>query len=436
MAISALQRLASHPVSLGEMTESLDLEDIGLTPFRSGRRTSKLAIVGAGAVGSTMAYAALLRGAARSVALYDINAAKVEAEALDLGHGIQFMPMAEVVGSDDIAVCADADVVMFTAGAKQKPGQSRLDLAEATIGLVRKVLPALVEVAPDAVYVMVTNPVDVVTYAALQISGLPPSQLFGSGTVLDSSRLRYLISQHTGVAVQNVHAYIAGEHGDTELPLWGSASIGSVPLLEWTGTRRQRAADRRGAGRASRTRWSTPPTGSSRARARRTTRSPWPAPGSSRPSSRTSDACCPVSSLLDDFHGISDVCLSVPAIVGAHGVGRAAAGPAVGRGAGRAARAPPTPCGRWRASSASDATVGPHPASGGPDGAARRRAAVRGCAGRSPRGRGSWTRRPGSGEYAGLCGMSQTWPSMRLKVLTVASPSIIAATISPFSATG
>src|SRR6478609_6263988 len=180
------------------MTESLDMDEVGMSPFRSARRTSKLAIVGAGAVGSTMAYAALMRGAARSVALYDINAAKVQAEALDLGHGIQFMPMAQVVGSDDIAVCA-----------------------EATIGLVRKVLPALVEVAPEAVYVMVTNPVDVVTYAALQISGLPPAQLFGSGTVLDSSRLRYLIAQHTGVAVQNVHAYIAGEHGDTELPLWG-----------------------------------------------------------------------------------------------------------------------------------------------------------------------------------------------------------------------
>ena len=164
-----------------------------------------------------MAYAALMRGAARTVALYDINSAKVQAEVLDLGHGIQFMPMAEVVGSDDISVCADADVVMFTAGAKQKPGQSRIELAEATISLVRKVLPSLVDVAPNAIYVMVTNPVDVVTYAALQISGLPPSQLFGSGTVLDSSRLRYLLARETGVAVQNVHAYVAGEHGDLSL---------------------------------------------------------------------------------------------------------------------------------------------------------------------------------------------------------------------------
>ncbi|MEZ0449472.1 L-lactate dehydrogenase [Cellulomonas sp. ICMP 17802] len=302
------------------MTESLDMEDVGLAPSRTARRTSKLAIVGAGAVGSTMAYAALMRGAARSVALFDINAAKVEAEALDLGHGIQFMPMAQVVGSDDIAVCADADIVMFTAGAKQKPGQSRLDLAEATIGLVRKVLPALVDVAPDAVYVMVTNPVDVVTYAALQISGLPPTQLFGSGTVLDSSRLRYLIAQHTGVAVQNVHAYIAGEHGDTELPLWGSASIGSVPLLEWTGpggssftpeVREHIAAEVVGSayriieGKGA-TNYAVALAGSRIIEA----------------VLKDEGRVLPVSSLLDDYYGISDVCLSVPAIVGALGVGK------------------------------------------------------------------------------------------------------------------
>lgn len=200
-----------------------------------GSRTTKLAIVGAGAVGSTLAYAALMRGAARTVAMLDVNRAKVEAEVLDLQHGIQFMPMARVEGSDDVAVCAGADVVVVTAGAKQKPGQTRLDLAGTTIGLMRSILPGLVEVAPDAVYVMVTNPVDIVTYAALKISGLAPQQLFGSGTVLDSSRLRFLVAQQCGVAVQNVHAYVAGEHGDSEIPLWSSATIGGVPLLDWSG---------------------------------------------------------------------------------------------------------------------------------------------------------------------------------------------------------
>ncbi|MCL3860154.1 L-lactate dehydrogenase [Actinotalea sp. K2] len=289
------------------------------------RRTTRLAVVGAGSVGSTMAYAALMRGAARSVALYDVNAAKVEAEALDIGHGIQFMPMAEIVGSDDIAVCADADVVVVTAGAKQRPGQSRLDLAEATIGLVRTLMPQLVEVAPDAVYIMVTNPVDIVTYAALKISGLPPNQLFGSGTVLDSSRLRYLLAQHTGVAVQNIHAYIAGEHGDSEIPLWSSAAIGSVPLMDWPGVpgpdgtlvgrvgpkARKRIAEevvnsayRIIAGKGA-TNYAVALAGSRIIEA---------VLGDER-------RILPVSSLLEGYQGIDDVCLSVPSIVGRQGVG-------------------------------------------------------------------------------------------------------------------
>ncbi|WP_402467923.1 L-lactate dehydrogenase [Isoptericola aurantiacus] len=198
------------------------------------RSTTKLAVVGAGAVGATLAYASLARGTARNVALLDVNKAKVEAEVLDLRHGGMFVPQAEVHGSDDVEVCRGADVVVVTAGAKQKPGQSRLDLAEATIGLTRAILPGLVEVAPDAIYIMVTNPVDVVTYAAQQISGLPHERVFGSGTVLDSSRLRAALAEHCGVATGNVHAYIAGEHGDSEIALWDSARIAGVPLLEWT----------------------------------------------------------------------------------------------------------------------------------------------------------------------------------------------------------
>ena len=194
-------------------------------------RPTKLAIIGAGAVGTAIAYSALIRGVARSIALMDVNAAKVAAEVLDLSHGLEFVPRADVVGSDDMSVCAGADVVVMTAGAKQKPGQSRLELAEATIGLTRSILPRVLEVAPDAIYLMVTNPVDVVTRAALEVSGLPPNRVFGSGTVLDSSRLRFLIADHCGVAVQSVHAYIVGEHGDTEFPLWSHATIGTVPIL-------------------------------------------------------------------------------------------------------------------------------------------------------------------------------------------------------------
>ena len=303
------------------MTEFDTSDEGGLAHVEfSPRRTAKLGIVGAGAVGSTMAYAALMAGVARTVALLDVNRAKVEAEALDMSHGIQFMPTAEVIGSDDVEVLSDCDVIVFTAGAKQKPGQSRLDLAGATIQLVGRVLPELVRVAPNAVHVMVTNPVDVVTYAALKISGLPPNQLFGSGTLLDSSRLRYLIAAETGVAVQSVHAWVAGEHGDTEIPLWSIASLGGVPLADWKGVGRH-----------------GPLTAELRdeiahevvaaaykiIEGKGATNYAIGLAGVQIIASILNDEhrVLPVSSLLDDYHGISDVCLSVPTIVGASGAG-------------------------------------------------------------------------------------------------------------------
>lgn len=288
------------------------------------RRTTKIAVVGAGSVGTSVAYAALVRGAARTVALYDINTAKVEAEALDLAHGIQFMPMADVEGSDDVAVCAGADVVVVTAGAKQKPGQSRLDLAEATISLVRRMMPALVEVAPDAVYLMVTNPVDVVTYAALKVSGLPENQVFGSGTVLDSSRLRYLIAKHTGVAVQNIHAYIAGEHGDSEIPLWSSATIGAVPLTSWPGIVGTDGQVQGRLGDADRDRIAAEVVGSAYRiiAGKGATNHAIGLAGSRIIEAVLGDErrVLPVSSLLTDYLGIDDVCLSVPSVVGGSGV--------------------------------------------------------------------------------------------------------------------
>ena len=147
--------------------------------------TTKVAVVGAGSVGATMAYACLIRGIGRTIALYDVNADKTRAEVLDLQHGLQFVPPATVIGSDDIEVCRGADLVVITAGAKQKPGQTRLELAAANVNLSRALVPRLLEVAPDAILLLVTNPVDVITYAALKFSGLPPQRVFGSGTVLD-----------------------------------------------------------------------------------------------------------------------------------------------------------------------------------------------------------------------------------------------------------
>jgi L-lactate dehydrogenase len=271
-----------------------------------------LAIVGAGAVGATTAYAALMRGAARRVVLHDINAAKVRAEVLDIAHGIQFMPMGEIDGSDDVEICRGADIVVVTAGAKQQPGQTRMQLAEKTIGLMKAIMPNLVRVAPDAIFVMVTNPVDVVTYASLKISGLPPSQLFGSGTVLDSSRLRWLVAQEVGVSVHNVHAYIAGEHGDSEIPLWSSASVGGVPLLDWearTGQLGKDVRDRIASDVVNSVYQIIEGKGATNYAV---------ALAVSRiveSINRDERRVLPVSTLLTDWQGMSDVCMSVPTVV-------------------------------------------------------------------------------------------------------------------------
>ncbi|QWF77982.1 L-lactate dehydrogenase [Amycolatopsis sp. CA-230715] len=206
---------------------------VQLFPAHSAPRNTKVAIVGAGAVGATIAYACQIHGVAHTIALYDTNATKVRAQALDLAHGSMFTPTTEVVGSADVGVCADADVVVITAGAKQKPGQDRMALAGDNVALCRDLVPRLLAVAPEAILVPVTNPVDVVTRAVLTFSGLPARRVVGSGTVLDSSRLRMLISEHSGVGTPSVRAYIAGEHGDSAVPLWSGAFLGSVPISDW-----------------------------------------------------------------------------------------------------------------------------------------------------------------------------------------------------------
>jgi L-lactate dehydrogenase len=280
--------------------------------------TVKVAVVGAGSVGATLAYACLIRGVAQQVALYDLNSDKVEAEVLDLRHGLQFVPRADVVGSDDVAVCAGADVVAITAGAKQKPGQTRLDLAGTNLEMCRSLVPQLLEVAPDAVLVMVTNPVDVLTYAALKFSGVPARRVLGTGTVLDSSRLRDLLARHCGVAVQSVHAWIAGEHGDSEFPLWSSATVGSVPLEQFSLGGRppldQEAKDRiaieviTAAERIIRGKGATNyAIGLAASRVIEAV-------------VRDESRVLPVTSLLDGHYGLKDVCLSLPAVVNRRGV--------------------------------------------------------------------------------------------------------------------
>ncbi|MEO2119518.1 MAG: L-lactate dehydrogenase [Microbacterium sp.] len=278
---------------------------------------SKVTVVGAGSVGSSVAYAALIRGSARHVALYDINTAKVDAEVLDLAHGTLFTGTSDITGGSDISVAAGSHVVVITAGAKQNPGQSRIELAGVNAGILRKMLPQLLEVAPDAVYVIVTNPCDVLTVLAQEETGLPPERLFASGTVLDTSRLRWKLAQRAGVATSSVHAHIIGEHGDTEFALWSHASIGTVPLLEWESDGHPRMTVdeldaitvdvRDSAYKVIQGKGATNyAIGLSSARIIEAILS-------------DEHAVLPVSTVLKDFHGIDGVALSVPSIVNSRG---------------------------------------------------------------------------------------------------------------------
>ena len=159
-----------------------------MSTFDATRRASKISVVGAGSVGSSLAYACLIRGSAGLVSLYDIAKDKVEAEVADLAHGTQFTP-ASVMGGADVHDTADSDVVFITAGARQKPGQTRLDLAGVNANILRSLMPQLVEQSPNALFVLVTNPCDVLTVVAQEATGLPANRVFSTGTMLDTSRL-------------------------------------------------------------------------------------------------------------------------------------------------------------------------------------------------------------------------------------------------------
>jgi L-lactate dehydrogenase len=284
-------------------------------------RETKLSVIGAGSVGSSLAYAALIRNSAQRVVLYDVNQAKAEAEVLDLAHGTPFTGASRISGGSDIELVADSDVVVVTAGAKQEPGQTRLALAGVNARILEALMPRLVALAPDAVFILVTNPCDVLTVVAERLVDLPPGRVFSSGTVLDSARLRWLLAEAADIASQNVHALIVGEHGDSEFPLWSDATIGQTPLRDWTdeaGVRlfpRERlesltddvihAAYRIIAGKGA-TNYAIGLSGARIVEA----------------VLRNERAILPVSSVLHGYRGIDGVALSVPSIVGARGVER------------------------------------------------------------------------------------------------------------------
>jgi L-lactate dehydrogenase len=279
----------------------------------------RVAIVGTGAVGSTFAYALLMSGLASEIVLIDVNKSKAEGEAMDLNHAVPFTHPTRI-WAGDYSDCASAAVTVLAAGVPQKPGQTRLECLQANARVWRDIVPRIAHNNTRGILLVATNPVDVLTYAAWKISRLPASRVLGSGTILDTARFRFLLSQHFGVDARSVHAFIIGEHGDSEVPVWSLANIAGMRLTEYcqanglpydpqamesifhsTRDAAYHIIERKGA-----TYYAVA------AGLLRITQSIL----------RHQNTVLSVSSLIDNYYGISDLCFSLPTVVDRGGVQR------------------------------------------------------------------------------------------------------------------
>lgn len=193
----------------------------------------KISIIGAGNVGTRYAYALTIRGLAREIVIVDIDREKLEGEVMDLSHGAPYTSPVEIIAGQYSDI-EKSDLVVITAGKNQEKDETRIDLVDKNTKLFKKIVPKIVKNAPNAKILVVTNPVDILSYVTYKISGKPTGEVFGSGTTLDTARFRFLLAQHFNVNARNVHAYILGEHGDTEFPVWSSAMIGGSLISEYS----------------------------------------------------------------------------------------------------------------------------------------------------------------------------------------------------------
>ncbi|WP_062352581.1 L-lactate dehydrogenase [Bacillus kwashiorkori] len=194
---------------------------------------NRVVLVGTGAVGSSYAFALLNQGVTEELVLIDINVDRTEGDAMDLNHGLPFSPTRTKIWSGDYSACAEADIVVLTAGAAQKPGETRLDLVEKNTKIYKSIVESVMDSGFNGIFIVAANPVDILSYVVWKYSGLPKERIIGSGTILDTARLRFLLSEYFDVDTRNVHAYIIGEHGDTELPVWSKANIAGILLKDY-----------------------------------------------------------------------------------------------------------------------------------------------------------------------------------------------------------
>lgn len=195
-------------------------------------KDSKIILIGTGAVGSSFAYASTLLGVGRELGIIDINEDKVEGEVMDLTDAISFTKPKNIYKAD-YSDCKDAEVVVITAGAAQKEGETRLDLVDKNLSIFKDMIGKIVKSGFDGIFLVASNPVDILTYATWKYSGFPASKVIGTGTTLDSSRFKKEIAGLIGIDPRSVEAFIMGEHGDTEFPVWSHTNIGGLPIYEW-----------------------------------------------------------------------------------------------------------------------------------------------------------------------------------------------------------
>ena len=196
------------------------------------KKTNKVSIIGAGFVGSATTLAIAESGLASHIVLVDINKNKAQGEALDIAHGAAFMKSVEITAGD-YKDTTDSDIVVITAGAGQKPRESRLDLIGKNLNIFKQMIPQIVRYSPNSILLVVANPVDILTYFTYKLSGFPATRVIGSGTVLDTSRLKYNLSKIFDIDAKSVHGFMIGEHGDSEFPVWSALSVGPLSIEEY-----------------------------------------------------------------------------------------------------------------------------------------------------------------------------------------------------------
>ena len=278
----------------------------------------KIAVVGTGQVGATFAFALMTSGVASNIVLIDRTRERSEGHVMDLNHGLSFVQPVNILagGYED---CRGADIVVVTAGAAQKPGETRLDLVRKNTAIFKDIIPRITEQEPGIILV-VANPVDILTYVALKVSGYPMNRVIGSGTSLDTARFRYLLSRHCTVDPRNVHAYILGEHGDSEVPVWSRVDIAGVPLSDYCPLcgRGCSAEEKEGI-------FDQVKSAAYEIINRKGYTNFAVALALVRIVSgilRNEHSILTVSSLVDEYYGIRDVCLSIPVVLSLNGISR------------------------------------------------------------------------------------------------------------------